>query len=57
MKRLPRFDRREAAREGADAQSWQCASCDRMIEDDSTAPFCRDCASYWEDVRNGIFDE
>ena len=56
MKLIDRFDKRAAAQEVTVVREWQCASCDRIIERDDTAPFCRDCACYWNDVGEGLFD-
>lgn len=52
----PKFDERLARQEGEDAARWLCASCPTMIEPEQPGPFCRNCASYWEDVENGIFE-
>jgi hypothetical protein len=41
-------------------KSWFCASCDTIIEYDSTKPYeqyCRECRDYWNDVEMGYFEE
>lgn len=46
--------RRRAARlEAADASTWKCETCETIIE---SGKHCRPCGSYWEDVRNGLWD-
>lgn len=34
---------------------WKCETCTAPAEEEST--FCLHCGMYWEDVRNGMFDE
>ncbi len=45
----------EAESENDEVRSWTCETCNTMVEGDG--PHCRSCASYWEDVRNGLFDD
>jgi hypothetical protein len=35
---------------------WQCQTCTDVIEHDD-AIYCRHCRVYWEDVKNGLFDD
>lgn len=39
-----------------DQEPLRCASCPTILEDHEKT-YCRSCASYWEDVGNGLFDE
>jgi len=39
----------DAEAKAAEERSWKCASCDTMIEDDRTKPYCRACHEYWTD--------
>ena len=48
---------REAEDEYAEVRLWYCETCDAMIEDRVAGPYCKSCAAYWEDVRNGLFDD
>lgn len=39
---------------------WQCATCPSPldeVEDGGDGRHCRSCRSYWDDVRNGLFDK
>lgn len=46
----------DAAAEYEATKSWQCESCDKMIEEDSKYKHhCRYCGSYWEDVANDFW--
>lgn len=47
----------DALIEAEAAASIQCVSCAAVIDDDATAPYCRNCKSYWDDVRDGMFDD
>lgn len=33
-----------------------CKSCGSP-SDEEYSPYCRNCGTYWEDVRNGLFDD
>jgi hypothetical protein len=46
----------DAASEHAEATTWKCASCDRMVEGDE-GTYCMICDQYWRDVANGVFDD
>ena len=46
---------RHAQAEAEEVRGWTCQTCSTMT--DNEGPYCRYCASYWEDVRNGLFDE
>lgn len=49
-----RLSIREALVEAEEAR-WQCETCDApAIEDE---PHCLSCKIYWEDVRDGLFNE
>lgn len=45
---------REAASEAAEVRSWTCETCDTMVETEGA--HCRSCASYWQDVRDGLYE-
>lgn len=45
----------EAKAEMAEVRSWTCATCDTMVQTDGD--HCTACAQYWQDVRNGVFDD
>lgn len=46
--------RREIAIEVLEAETLMCRSCTTIVE----APgYCRTCADYWNDVRNGLWDD
>lgn len=46
--------KREIELEIIEAETLKCRSCDTIVE---VAGYCRHCADYWEDVRNGLFDD
>lgn len=46
----------EDLHDAVDAETWKCQSCDKMIEDDHTKPYCRYCGEYWKDVQNGLWE-
>lgn len=48
---------RLAANENDAVRQWVCATCDSMTEPEQSGPHCWACASYWADVRNGLFDD
>ena len=52
-KRSERITLAEARTEAAEVAAWKCESCDVLIED---GRHCWQCASYWKDVDNGVFD-
>jgi len=41
----------------AEERSWTCESCSVMIEPGIDTTHCRNCASYWEDCQNGLYDD
>jgi hypothetical protein len=45
---------REAEAEAADVHSWNCESCDTMVEDGQR--YCLPCKTYWDDVADGLFE-
>jgi hypothetical protein len=45
-----------AKRLAEEEAAWSCQSCGTMVEDNHPGPHCRSCASYWQDVANGLFD-
>lgn len=47
----------EAKAQDAEERSWWCSTCDKMIEEHEKGSYCRLCRMYWDDVRNGAFDE
>lgn len=48
-------DLKDARAENAEARSWQCATCDTMVE--AEGAHCRACAQYWQDCDDGMFDD
>ena len=46
--------RREIAAEVLEAETLTCRSCTKIVE---VPGYCRHCADYWNDVRNGLWDE
>lgn len=48
--------KRIALEELDEVRSWKCESCDTLIETENSR-YCRACAAYWEDVRNGLFED
>lgn len=45
---------RDAQAEYEEVSSWTCETCNTMTE--CEGPYCRACAAYWQDVRDGMFD-
>lgn len=54
MKPLPKFDKRAALNEAAEAKTWWCSDCGLPTEEGETC--CSNCLQYWADVANGMFD-
>lgn len=54
MKPLPKFDRRDAINEAAEAKDWTCSDCGLPTEEGCTQ--CTNCLQYQADVENGLFD-
>lgn len=54
MKPLPKFDKRAALDEAAEAKDWTCSDCGLPTEDGQTQ--CSTCREYEADVENGLFD-
>lgn len=54
MKPLPKFNKRAALDEAADARTWWCTDCGLPTEEGLTC--CENCLQYWADVANGMFD-
>lgn len=46
----------EYAMIAAEEFGWKCESCNKFTEEGVEGRYCRYCAEYWEDVRNGLFD-
>ena len=47
----------DAVAEHEETKSWQCESCDKMIEENSKYEHhCQYCGDYWKDVSNGLWD-
>lgn len=40
-------------------RSWRCHTCTRMLDplDPGEERYCFYCGSYWEDVKNGLFED
>lgn len=52
---MPKSSRRfEARLQADDASTWKCHTCETIIE---SGDYCWPCSSYWEDVRNGLWDD
>lgn len=47
--------RREAKLQADDASTWKCETCETIV--DQGARYCWPCGSYWEDCRNGLWDD
>lgn len=54
MKPLPKFDKRAAITEAAEAKTWWCGDCGLPTEEGQSQ--CTTCIQYWADVDDGIFD-
>lgn len=54
MRPLPKFDKRAAINEAAEAKTWWCSDCGLPTEEGETC--CSNCLQYWADVANGMFD-
>lgn len=50
-------DLRKARAEDAEVRTWDCSTCERMVEETEPGPYCSYCRMYWEDVRKGVFDD
>lgn len=53
---MPAISVRDALIENEDRKADLCDTCDNPA-DETTEPYCVHCASYWQDVREGLFDE
>jgi rubrerythrin len=57
MKRpAPKFDKKSAYKPEEDPAFWHCRSCNKIFEQNEEGPYCWACRTYYEDVRNGLFD-
>lgn len=56
MASKPKLKRHEAEQEAEEVRSWQCQSCETMIEDGGDSRYCRHCKAYGDDVAAGVFD-
>jgi len=54
-KRSRKYRDHEVPLDQADAR-WQCKTCTNVIASDEDI-YCRHCKVYWEDVRNGLFQD
>ena len=43
-----------AKAEVEEVKSWKCRTCETIILE---GQFCSSCQQYWDDVRNGVFDD
>lgn len=44
-----------AATEAMEVRSWTCETCNLMVDDGER--YCRHCGPYWEDVKNGLWED
>lgn len=53
---MSKVNLREASLENEERKADKCATCSGPA-DEAYEPYCMSCASYWEDVKNGLFDD